>query len=542
MSPGGGTEPPAEDYFVYLTESNAPAAMRIRRLTALVLFACAALPVSAQHFPTDDPVIKAMWQTGVVESQTRSLGHQLIDVVGPRLAGSPQLDKAQRWLLDTYASWGVTARKEEVGTWRGWDAGFLHVDLVAPRLQSLEAELLSYSAATDGPVEAEVVMPPAGLSKETAAAWLASARGKFVMVSAPEPMCRAPQELKANARPETVQHIDEERAALRRAVEERWQPVADFRRRTAVLDSVGVAGFVSSQWSGGWGVNKIFSAQSQKAVSFDLSCEDYGLLFRLLESGHAPKLRVNATSRDLGVVPQFNVVAEMRGSEKPNEYVLLGAHLDSWGGATGALDNGTGSLTMLEAARILKATYPNPKRTILIGHWANEEMGLIGSAAFRDDHPEVMEGLQVAFNQDNGTWRFERIEGQGLLSSAEFLPKWMAAVPSTIRERTLIEVPGPQANSGSDHTSFVCAGLPSFRLQSPYDEYRQYTWHTNRDTYDKIVFDDLAENATLAAMLAYMASEDPERTGRVKGLLPTDPRTGQPRAWPTCRPPQRTPR
>jgi hypothetical protein len=86
----------------------------------------------------------------------------------------------------------------------------------------------------------------------------------------------------------------------------------------------------------------------------------------------------------------------------------------------------------------------------------------------------------------------------------------------------------------------VCAGAPSFRLQSPYDEYRQYTWHTNRDTYDKIVFDDLKENATVAAMLAYLASEDPETTGREKALLPADPRTGEPRPWRDCRPPRRS--
>ena len=96
-----------------------------------------------------------------------------------------------------------------------------------------------------------------------------------------------------------------------------------------------------------------------------------------------------------------------------------------------------------------------------------------------------------------------------------------------------LQVPGPQANSGSDHTSFLCRPAPAFRLQSSYSEYRQYTWHTNRDTYDKIVFDDLKNNATMAAMLAYAASEDPERTSRELSTLPPLP-NGQPRQWPTC--------
>ena len=166
-------------------------------------------------------------------------------------------------------------------------------------------------------------------------------------------------------------------------------------------------------------------------------------------------------------------------------------------------------------------------------------MGLIGSSSFREDHPDVVDGLQVAFNQDNGTWRFERIEGQGFLHSAAHIPKWMAPVPREIADHILLEVPGPQNNSGSDHSSFVCAGAPSFRLQSPYDEYRQYTWHTNRDTYDKIVFDDLKENATVAAMLAYMASEDPVRFDREKANLPVSTRSGQPRQFPQCRPARR---
>jgi Zn-dependent M28 family amino/carboxypeptidase len=114
-------------------------------------------------------------------------------------------------------------------------------------------------------------------------------------------------------------------------------------------------------------------------------------------------------------------------------------------------------------------------------------------------------------------------------------------VPVEISGNLKLDVPGAQENSGSDHTSFLCRGVPAFRLQSNYNEYRQYTWHTNRDTYDKLVFDDLKNNATLAAMLAYEASEDPTRVPRDKSLLPATA-NGQPRPWPTCRPSQRAAR
>ncbi|MDZ4698675.1 MAG: M20/M25/M40 family metallo-hydrolase [Rhodothermales bacterium] len=513
-------------------------------LPALVIMLLTAAGESAagQTFPTNDPVIQKMWEEGIDRSQTEALAHELVDFFGPRLAGSENLAASQEWLLEVYTSWGVSARKEHYGTWTGWRQGALHIDMIEPRVQSLEAELLAWSPGTNGPVEGDVVMAPEGLTAETLPAWLTSVRGKFVMTTPPERMCRAQQELKANAREETIQRLDSLRMADRMAWEERMKPIGPAFRREAVLDSIGVAGVLTSRWSGGWGVNKVFSTSATQAVGIDVSCEDYGLMYRLASSGRPVRLRVNADAEKLGEVPQFNVVAELKGSELPNEYVLLGAHLDSWHAGTGATDNGTGTITMLEAMRILKATYPNPRRTILVGHWGAEEMGLIGSGVFREDHPEVMEGLQVAFNQDNGTWRFEKIEGQGYLDADAHIPRWMSVVPTEISGRIELEMPGAQNNSGSDHSSFVCAGVPSFRFQSPYDEYRQYTWHTNRDTYDKIVFDDLKENATLAAMIAYMASEDPDRVGREKAQLPINPRTKEPRPWPECRAPRRSPR
>ncbi len=474
-------------------------------------------------------------------SQVAQLAHELIDQIGPRLAGSQGLVDSQDWLLGKYENWGVSARKEEYGTWNGWRQGILHVDMIEPRVQSLEAEMLAWSPSTNGPVDGEVVMPPEDLTEDTLEEWLATIKGKFVLMSTPEPTCRAHQELEEYARPETVERLDSLRRAERVAWHNRLNALGGFRDRGAKIDSAGALGTLSSYWSGGWGVNKIFSTGNKQAAGIDLSCEDYGLLFRLVESGKSVKLRANAESEFLGIVPQFNVVAEMKGTEFPDEYVLLSAHLDSWHGATGATDNGTGTITMLEAMRILKMVYPNPKRTILVGHWGAEEMGLMGSSSFREDHPEVVEGLQAVFNQDNGTWRFEKIEGQGFLASADHLPRWMAEVPKYISDHIDVDVPGPQANRGSDHTSFVCVGAPAFRLQSPYDEYRQYTWHTNRDTYDKIILDDLKENATLAAMMAYLAANDPVKMDRTKAQLPINPRTKEPMKWQGCYPVRRGP-
>jgi Zn-dependent M28 family amino/carboxypeptidase len=233
--------------------------------------------------------------------------------------------------------------------------------------------------------------------------------------------------------------------------------------------------------------------------------------------------------------PTYNTVAEVKGTEKPDEYVMLSAHLDSWDGATGATDNGTGTLVMLEAMRILKKVYPNPKRTILVGHWGSEEQGLNGSRAFVEDHPEIVANLQALFNQDNGTGRLGNLSGAGFLHSYDYLMRWMAAVPAVYKDGVETRFPGSPAGGGSDNASFVAAGAPAFNISSRSWSYGNYTWHTNRDTYDKIVWDDVRSNAITAAILVYMACEDPNRTPREKAVLPANPRTGQPGQWPEPR-------
>ena len=251
-------------------------------------------------------------------------------------------------------------------------------------------------------------------------------------------------------------------------------------------------------------------------------------------------LRVTADAESLGEIPVFNTIAEIRGSEKPDEYVVLSAHFDSWDGASGATDNGTGTVTMMEAMRILKAAYPNPRRTILVGHWSGEEQGLNGSRAFARDHPEVVSGMQVLFNQDNGTGRIQNVSAQGLSRAGESLVRWFAQLPPQLTSDIDFTFPGTPGGGGSDYASFICAGAPAFSLGSLSWAYGTYTWHTNRDTFDKIVFDDLKENATLVAMLAYLASEDAERVSRERrAVMPADD-AGRPREWPACRDADRT--
>ena len=533
--------------------------MRYLRVAAAVV--CSLTSTSAlapaQTFRSPDPVIHRIWSLGMDSSRVAGLAQVLDDSIGMRLSGTSGFQSAVDWLTGVYTSWGIPVRQERYAATRGWRLGPVSMSLTAPHVQTLEVHLLAFSPGTGGkPLEAEAVVPPPSGDEAATLRWLGSVKDKFVLISPPELMCRAQQELERYARPATVQRLAEQRYALQREVWARLRPLGardpleprsardtlarnrDSLART--LQSAGAAGLISSTWSNGWGVNKIFAARADRIPSVDLSCEDYGLVWRLASNRQGPRLRLLADAEARPDQPMFNVVAELRGRELPGEYVLLSAHLDSWHGATGATDNGTGTVTMLEAMRILARVYPNPRRTILAGHWGGEEQGIQGSSAFAEDHPETMQGMQVVFNQDNGTWRAELIEGQGFLGAGANLAKWLSVVPTEISSNLRLDVPGAQENSGSDHTSFLCRGVPAFRLQSNYTEYRQYTWHTNRDTYDKLVLDDLKNNATLAAMLAYAASEDPTRVPRDKAILPPDT-LGRARNWPTCRPAQRSP-
>ena len=314
-----------------------------------------------------------------------------------------------------------------------------------------------------------------------------------------------------------------------------------YNRRSLplALEKAGAAGIVSSYWSKGFGANKIFGANTDKIPFIDLELEDYTMLYRLVEHGNRPKIKILAASKELGAVPTFNTIAEITGSEKPDEYVILSAHFDSWDGGTGATDNGTGTLVMMETMRILKKLYPNPKRTILVGHWGSEEQGLNGSRAYVEDHPEIVGKVQAVFNQDNGTGRVVKISGGGFANSYDYIPRWLSVVPVEITQHIETTFPGMPAGGGSDNASFIAAGAPAFGLSSLNWSYWNYTWHTNRDTYDKIVFDDLKYNVILTAILTYMASEDPEMASREKRILPVNPETGEQTIWPSQRSPER---
>src|SRR5690348_6384112 len=206
-----------------------------RTTRPVVVLALIAIPgaLPAQTFRSADTVIKKMWQVGMEQSQTEKLASVLVDSIGPRLSGSPGFASAVDFIERTYKGWGIPARREQYGTWRGWKQGTVHMEMVAPRLQNLEVELLAWSPPTpkNGPVEGEVVTIPDLADSAAARQWLGTLKGKFVLVSAPEVMCRASQELERYARPATITKIGAQRVEAQRLALTRLRALAPSNAR-----------------------------------------------------------------------------------------------------------------------------------------------------------------------------------------------------------------------------------------------------------------------------------------------------------------------
>ncbi|MEO7455522.1 MAG: M20/M25/M40 family metallo-hydrolase [Gemmatimonadaceae bacterium] len=567
----------------------------LRKLSAVTTLAVVgAAPLHAQ-----DATVQRLWRLGMDSSHVQQLAQTLLDSIGPRLTGSPGLTSASDWVIKQYKAWGIDAKREQYGTWRGWRRGTSHIDLVAPRVRSLEGTMLAWSPGTNGKaVTAEVIVLPKFNDSTDFVKWLPQAKGKIVMLSAPWPTCRPSEDWQRWATPASIARMDTLVSTMQRDWSVTTGDSTKLYRGTGYnlglgtgtlgmrLEKAGVVGTISSRTkltgfnvgaaaggrgaggggrgfgggtppggasargggaaasvtaaraavpvapgSGGWGVIEVFETYNTTAPAVTLTCEDYSLVARLAENNQHPKVKLDLDAQLLGEQPAFNTIGMIKGTEKPDEYVMLSAHFDSWDGASGATDNGTGTLMAMEAMRILKLAYPNPKRTILVGHWASEEQGLNGSTAFTEDHPEVMKGLQALFNQDNGTGRVQSLSSSGLTDIGRHLKNWYSQLPAFYTDSMSPNVVSwsfndvPTGNpGGTDGAVFACFGTPSIGMGAVQWNYGTYTWHTNRDSYDKIAFDDLKHNATLAAMMAYAASEDPEfiKRDRSPGTWPAN--------------------
>jgi carboxypeptidase Q len=504
--------------------------------------ACVALSISlvsvvlvAQERP-DQQILWKIRQEGQTNSQIMRTLHMLTDVHGPRLTGSPSLKAAGEWAIQQMQSWGL--KNGHLEPWNfghpGWTNERLAAYIVSPVKDTLVAEVLAWTPGTNGVARGaamQVTLPRQPTREELTThleSLKASLKGKIVLVNAPTPVLvsfnppplrredsdvitqmSAPPAAQAGrgggppAQATANQGAPPRRPLTTNEIEEQLNT---FLATSGVLVRITDAGRDHGQIRAFH--NRTFDETKAPPIVV-MRNEDYGRIWRLLDDKRPVELEFDIVNRSY---PEgrtsYNVVAEIPGSDKADEVVMLGGHLDSWHAATGSTDNAIGCSVMMEAARILTVVGVKPRRTIRVALWSGEEQGLLGSQAYirehfgsYEDQKPAFSKLAAYFNIDSGTGRARGLTLFGPPEAGTVLREALGSFTdlgllgvTTTRSR--------QAAS-TDAFSFAAAGLPGVNaLQDPI-QYQSYTWHTNLDTYERVVEDDVKKSAIVMAAAVY---------------------------------------
>jgi hypothetical protein len=496
-----------------------------------VLVALASALLVAEERP-DQSVFWKIRQEGNNNSQIMRTLHMLTDVHGPRLTGSPNLKAAGDWAIEQMHAWGL--KNGHLDPWNfgypGWASERLAAYIVSPVKDTLVGEALAWTPGTKGLVKgpAMQITLPRQPTREELAAHLDSLKdavnGKMVLVNAPQrvlvsfnpaPLRRedsdviaqmnapAPAGRGGGPAPATGQGAPARRPLTAGQIEEQLNA---FFAANGVLVRITDAGRDHGQIRAFH--NRTFD-ESKAPPIVVMRNEDYGRIWRLLDDKRHVELEFDIVNRSF---PEgrtsYNVIAEIPGTDKADEIVMLGGHLDSWHAATGSTDNAIGCSVMMEAARILAAIGVKPRRTIRVALWSGEEQGLLGSQSYIREHFGTFEEpkpafskLSAYFNIDSGTGRARGLTMFGPPEAATILRESLASF-SDLGLLGVTTTRSRQAG-GTDAFSFAAAGLPGINaLQDPI-EYQSYTWHTNLDTYERVVEDDVKRSAVVMAAAVY---------------------------------------
>ncbi len=535
-----------------------PKSMRfLLSLLCLLLVQAAAQAQS----PADPDINKKIRQEEADHSQIMHTMHFLADVYGPRLTGSPNHKAAADWAIQQMTAWGF--ENAHLEPWDFGHPGWMNERasgyMISPIKDQLTFKVLAWTPSTKGTVKAQVfqLFPPDKPTKEKLTAYLDSVKDKvkkrMVMVGKAEVV---PVVIDVPAR-----RMDDKAAV------ERYDPknpnAGQFGRggpgggqnqpEPGVLTGAQINEQIDQFLVANRAVLRVNDARmgnghirafqnrtydpAKVLPTVVLRNEDYGRIARVMADGSPVELEFNIVNR---LYPEgktsYNTVAEIPGTDKKDEVIMLGGHLDSWHSATGATDNAIGCAVMMEAARILKSLGVKPRRTIRVALWSGEEEGLLGSQAYVKEHfgtaeepkPEFAK-FNGYFNVDSGTGRIRGASVFGPPEDADILRQAMApfadlgvagAIPSKSRRL-----------GGTDSTSFSQAGLPGIGLGQDPIEYFTDTWHTNLDTYERIIEDDVKKEAIVVAAAVYqLAMRDDMLPRFSKADMPPKPAPDQPGA------------
>ncbi|MDX2031423.1 MAG: M20/M25/M40 family metallo-hydrolase [Blastocatellia bacterium] len=509
----------------------------------------------------DLEVMKKIREEGMDRSKVMDTLSWLTDVIGPRLTGSPQMKHANEWTKARMTEYGLeNAHLEAWGPFgRGWSLEKFSANVIAPVPFPIIGYPKAWTPGTNGPVVGDVVF--ADIRTE---ADFEKYRGKLkgaIVLSMPMREVRA--QFKAQGERLTDDQLlsmanagdspggrraggmpsEEQMRAMRQQME-------IGNKRAAFIREEGAAVLVDYSRVGDGGTIFVSSGgprdknAPQALPSITLTVEHYGRILRAIEKGQKVRMEVDIQARFHDEDPMgYNTIAEIPGTDLKDEVVMLGGHLDSWHGGTGATDNAAGCAVAMEAVRIIKALGIQPRRTIRVGLWSGEEQGLLGSRAYAAQHfaerqvtPEQRaeqqrdpiagmramnnpsaplllkpehEKLSVYFNLDNGTGKIRGVYLQGNEAARSIFRAWLEPFRDLGASTLTISNTG-----GTDHLAFDGVGLPGFQFIQDPVEYDTRTHHSNMDVYERMQADDMKQASTIMAAFVYNAAMRDEKFPR----------------------------
>ncbi len=480
----------------------------------------------SQSEKVDLGIIYKIKQEENYNSKIEELAFGLTDLTGSRLTGSTGGERGNEWAKKKMEEFGFqNVRIEEATDFNrgGWDNLKTYAAMTAPYYINFACLPVAWTGSTNGPVKSEVILLDIR-SENDLEKYKGKLNGKIILIpsSATAPHEISFEPLATRYSEEQLKQITMEAAAMRprRPDQQPFDIAAIMAQRqlrtkiTEMLKNENISvilnnsGTYNIPTANGRGYN---SGEKEPLAELNIPMEAYGRIERLIRNNVKVEMEVEILNKFFPSPKVYNVIGEIPGTDKllKNEVVLLGAHIDSWHGGTGAADNASGCIVMMEALRILKSLNVAPRRTIRIALWGGEEQGLNGSRGYvekylydsgtKTNKPDF-DKFCVYFNMDNGSGRYRGIYLQQNEMARPIFEQLLKPFESLDCKTIAIRNTG-----GTDHQSFDKVGLPGFQfIQDPIEYRRGY--HTVIDTYERLVFSDLRINAIITASLAYHAA------------------------------------
>ena len=503
-----------------LVRRAAPAAL----VTALLVTGTLATPGAQQAEPIDLDAIYRIKEEGLQRSQVMETAWYLTDVHGPRLSNSPTLKAAAEWTTKRLTEWGLSnVGQEKWGVFgRGWTNDRFTANVLTPVPFPLNGFQRAWTPGTGGVVAGDVVLVLIE-REEDFKKWQGQLKGKIVLAT-------NPPDVRLLTTPLGRRYTDQELSDLESQPVQPPRPVAPNPPPAAAAAAIPAARRLQFFYREGvlavlepgtgrndHGAYPVQGANANRdakeppvPTQVTLATEHYNRIARLVRRGIPVRVELDVRSRFIDETDAYNIIAELPGTDKADEVVMLGAHFDSWHAGTGATDNAAGSAAMMEAMRILKASGVRLRRTVRLALWTGEEQGLLGSREYVKQHfadrdtmalTPAHGKLSVYFNMDNGSGAIRGLYLQGNEAIRPVFQAWME--PFRSLGMTTLSI---RNTASTDHVSFDEVGLPGFQfIQDPL-EYSTHSHHTNMDVFDRLQAEDLVKNATIIAAFVYHAA------------------------------------